>query len=276
MLDPKFIRDNLEIVKQNILKRGVDADADKVVHMYNEKNKLQVEIDALRNERNINASKMKTQISQEERQTLIEEGKELKSKLATLEEENRKIEKCYIEEAMKIPNMTDSSSPIGGEEASVELRKEGQIREFDFTPKNHVELGELLDIIDFDSASNVSGNKFYYLKNEAALLELALVNFGMQFLAKKGFTPYLTPDIAKVNILEGIGFNPRGEETNIYSIEGTEQCLVGTAEITLGGIYKDSVIENDALPIKMVGFSHCFRTEAGAQDRRQKGFIVPI
>lgn len=271
MLDVKFIRDNIEAVQKNIEKRSVKADAGLVVELYNQKNRFQLEIDQLRKERNENAAKMKQKLSGEERESLTEEGKKLKRKIAELEEQSKAVEKRYIAEAMKIPNMTDPSSPEGGEEASVEIKRVGKIREFSFSPKDHVVLGESLDIIDFDSGAEVAGQKFYYLKNEGALLELALIQFGMQFLVKKGFVPYLTPDIAKASILEGIGFNPRGDENNIYSIENTDQCLVGTAEITLGGLYRDKILNEEELPIKMVGFSHCFRTEAGAAGQATKG-----
>ena len=271
MLDIKFVRDNIEEVQKNIEKRSVKSDAQLVVDLYKKKNELQLEIDELRKARNDNAAKMKQKLTDEERAKLVEEGKTLKAKIAEIEEESKKIDTQYIEEAMKLPNMTDPTSPIGGEEASIEIKKVGTIPEFSFQPKDHVTLGEELDIIDFDSGSDVSGNKFYYLKNKGALLELALVQYGLNFLVKKGFTPYLTPDIAKASILEGIGFSPRGAETNIYSIENTEQCLVGTAEITLGGIYRNKVIDENKLPIKMVGFSHCFRTEAGAAGQATKG-----
>lgn len=271
MLDIKFVRDNIEEVQKNIEKRSVKANAQLVVDLYRKKNELQLEIDELRKVRNDNAAKMKQKLSDDERAKLVEEGKTLKNKIAEIEEESKKIDIQYFEEAMKLPNMTDPTSPIGSEEASIEIKKVGIIPEFSFQPKDHVTLGEELDIIDFDSGSDVSGNKFYYLKNEGALLELALVQYGINFLVKKGFTPYLTPDIAKASILEGIGFSPRGEETNIYSIENTEQCLVGTAEITLGGIYRNKVIDENKLPIKMVGFSHCFRTEAGAAGQATKG-----
>lgn len=271
MLDIKFVRDNIEEIQKNIKKRNVKANAQLVVDLYKKKNELQLEIDELRKARNDNAAKMKQKLTDDERAKLIEEGKTLKSKISEIEEGSKKIDMQYFEEAMKLPNMTDPTSPVGSEEASIEIKKVGIIPEFSFQPKDHVTLGEELDIIDFDSGSDVSGNKFYYLKNEGALLELALVQYGITFLVKKGFTPYLTPDIAKASILEGIGFSPRGEETNIYSIENTEQCLVGTAEITLGGIYRNKVIDENNLPIKMVGFSHCFRTEAGAAGQATKG-----
>jgi seryl-tRNA synthetase len=117
----------------------------------------------------------------------------------------------------------------------------------------------------------VTGQKFYYLKNEAALLELALVNYAFDILVKEGFTPVITPDLARSEILDGIGFNPRGNETQIYSIADTDLCLIATAEITLGGMYADVILKEEDLPLKFVGVSHCFRTEAGAAGRESKG-----
>ncbi|MBQ3923747.1 MAG: serine--tRNA ligase [Spirochaetales bacterium] len=272
MLDIKFIKDNVEMMKENAAKRNVAVDIDKVVSLYNRKTEIQFELDTLRQKRNENAAKMKGKMEQSERNALIDEGKDIKAKIASLEEEEKKVAADYLAEAMNVPNLTHPSVPVGKtDKDSQELRKVGTIRKFDFEPKNHVQLGEALDLIDFDTASSVSGQKFYYLKNEAALLELALVQYGMQKVTKKGFKPHLTPDIAKASILEGIGFNPRGEETNIYSIENTDQCLVGTAEITLGGINAGKILNEADLPIKMVGFSHCFRTEAGAAGQATKG-----
>lgn len=271
MLDIKFIKEHIELIEENCKKRLVKADVKKTVELYEQKNALQNEMDGLRQKRNENAKKMKQKLSPEERQVLIDEGKELKQQITEMETRQRTLEADYAREIVKIPNLTHETTPIGGEEDSREMRKSGTIREFSFKPKDHVKLGLDLDILDFESGAKVSGQKFYYLKNEGAMLELALINFAMQKLAAKGFTPYLTPDIAKVEVLEGIGFNPRGEETNIYSIAGTEQCLVGTAEITLGGIYSGQIIDSSKLPIKMVGYSHCFRTEAGAAGQATKG-----
>jgi seryl-tRNA synthetase len=128
-----------------------------------------------------------------------------------------------------------------------------------------------LDIIDFERAAKVTGSKFYYLKNEGVLLELALINFVFDKLIKKGFTPFTTPDLAKDKVLEGIGFNPRGEETQVYSVEKTDLSLVGTAEITMGGYHMDETIPEEKLPLKYVALSHCFRTEAGAYGRHSAG-----
>ncbi len=132
-------------------------------------------------------------------------------------------------------------------------------------------MGSELDIIDFDSGALVSGQKFYYLKKGGALLELALIQYAMNKLYTKGFVPYLTPDVAKAEILKGIGFNPRGTETNIYSIADSDLCLIATAEITIGGMFSDRVLNENDLPYKIAGFSHCFRTEAGAAGLATKG-----
>ncbi len=168
--------------------------------------------------------------------------------------------------------MTHPEAPIGQtEDANKTIRTWGEPRKFEFTPKDHVEIGKALDLIDFEAGAKVSGHGFYFLKNDAALLDLALQQFAMRKLISEGFTPVITPDLARNSILEGIGFNPRGNETQVYSIEQTDLSLVGTAEITLGGLHADEVLDAEQLPIKYVGLSHCFRTEAGAAGRASKG-----
>lgn len=272
MLDIKFIKENKELIKENIKKRNVKVDIEFLIEIYDNKNEIKKELDNLRHKRNENASKMKQKLSEGEREILIEEGKNLKNKISELEEKEREIEKKFLEELYKVPNLTHPTTPIGNtDKDSLEIKKSGKIREFDFKPKDHIELGEILDIVDFENASIVTGQKFYYLKNEGVLLELALINFAIKKLMSKGFVPYITPDLAKSSIVEGIGFNPRGEETNIYSILRSDLCLIGTSEITLGGLYVNKILHNYELPIKMVGFSHCFRTEAGAAGLATKG-----
>ncbi len=272
MLDLKYLRDNLEAVKQNINNRFMQADADLVVKLYEERNDLITEVDKLRKNRNENAKKMKQKLPPEERDRLIEEGKQLKTEIARLEEELRGKEEELFREASRIPNMAHPDAPVGKEEKdNLEIRTSGTIPQFDFTPKDHVELAEKLDLVDFDTATKVSGTKFYYLKNEAVFLELALVRYALDLLSQKGFTVTITPDIAKEEIVEGIGFQPRGEESNIYTIEDEGTCLVGTAEITLGGYLSSQMLERDRLPVKLAGFSHCFRREAGAAGQYSKG-----
>jgi seryl-tRNA synthetase len=142
---------------------------------------------------------------------------------------------------------------------------------FDFKPKDHIDLCDELKLADFEAGASVAGQKWYFLKNEAVLLELALVNYAFGILLKHGFTPVVTPDVARTEVLEGTGFMPRGEGTQIYTLSNTDLCLVATAEITLGGMHRDQILDESQLPILYAGLSHCFRTEAGAAGREQRG-----
>jgi len=272
MLDLKFIRDNIAAVKQNIRNRSVVADADLVVQLYDERNDLIQELDALRKLRNENAAKMKGKLSADERNPLIEEGKRIKEQLPVREEQLKLIEERLATEAARIPNMAHPDAPVGKEEKdNTEIRRWGEVQKFPFAAKDHVQLGESLDLIDFDTATRVSGTKFYYLKNEAVLIDLALVRYALDVVIARGFTPTITPDIAREEILTAIGFQPRGDESNIYTVEGTDTCLIGTAEITLGGYHAGQILDTERLPIRLAGISHCFRREAGAAGQFSKG-----
>lgn len=272
MLDLKFIRDNADAVRANIANRFMEADLDRLLKLYEERNVLIAQVEESRRLRNENAGKMKGKIPPEERMPLVDEGKRLKELISTQEEELNRISEELTGEAKRIPNMAHPDAPVGKEDKdNLEIKRFGEPTAFAFTPKDHVELADSLDLIDFDTAARVSGTKFYYLKNEAVFLELALTRYGLDILKKHGFTATITPDIAKEEVLEGIGFNPRGEESNIYNLEGTGTCLVGTAEITLGGYHAGQILDGSALPIKMAGLSHCFRREAGAAGQYSKG-----
>lgn len=269
----KFVKENLSEVKKNITDRFMDADADKAVALYDRRNGIIHEAEELRKQRNENAAKMKQKLDDKTRQTCIDEGKQLKEKISAIEEELQKVEAELDEAASAIPNMAHPDAPKGREEKdNTEIKRTGKIPSFPFRPKDHIELGKSLDILDFDTGARVSGTKFYFLKNEGAFLEMALCRYAMEMLRDKGFTVTITPDIAKEEIVKGTGFNPRGAETNIYSLEGLDLCLVGTAEITLGGFYADTIIPGEDLPIKLAGMSHCFRREAGAAGQYSKGF----
>ncbi len=272
MLDLKFIKENIDAVKENILNRNVKADADKVVKLYDARNQALQKLEDLRRQRNENAKKMKGKLEQSVRQLLIGEGKTLKEQIATEESKTDEIQLSLKEQLLRIPNMANPAAPIGKEDKdNTEIKRSGTIPQFSFKAKDHVELGESLELIDFETATRVSGPKFYYLTNEAVILELALTRYALDILQKHGFKISLTPDIAKEEIVEGIGFNPRGPESNSYTIEGTGTCLVGTAEITLGGYYADQIIDLSNGPILMAGVSHCFRREAGSAGQYSKG-----
>ncbi|MCL2209079.1 MAG: serine--tRNA ligase [Treponema sp.] len=272
MLDYKFIAENKHAVMANIADRFMKADAETVVRLYAKRTELSTNLQALQQKRNANAAAMKGKLEQEQRNTLIEEGKKLKDEIADAENELEKTEKELVTEARKIPNIAHPDAPIGKEDKdNLEIKRVGQPPKFNFEPADHVKLGQDLDIIDFDSATKVSGTKFYYLKNEGVFLELGLVRYALDILQKKDFTPFITPDVAREEILEGIGFNPRGAESNVYTLEGEDTCLVGTAEITLGGYYSNMILPKEKLPLRMAGLSHCFRREAGAAGQFSKG-----
>jgi len=171
-----------------------------------------------------------------------------------------------------LPNLLGEEVPEGGtDEENVEVSSWGEPRQLGFEARDHVELGRITDTIDFERAGKVTGASFYYLKHEAALLEQALVTHAVGMLAADGFIPMVTPELARDEVLSGIGFQPRGPETQVYSIEGTDLSLIGTAEITLGGYHKDEILDGDQLPLRYVGVSRCFRTEAGAHGKVSKG-----
>jgi seryl-tRNA synthetase len=272
MIDLRELKERKSEILANIEARNMKIDLDAIIVLQERRGELLKESETLRSARNENASKMKGKLAQEERMALIEEGKALKEQIALVEKELKEVETEYVSLGRTIPNYAHPDAPIGKDEADyVTLHTVGTPPTFSFTPKDHVQLGEELDLIDFDSATKVSGPKFYYLKREAVILQMALERYALDITLKKGFTPFITPDIAKEEILLGIGFNPRGEESNIYTIEGMDACLVGTAEITLGGYYAGQILDKKDLPIKMAGLSHCFRREAGAAGQYSKG-----
>ncbi|THB67862.1 MAG: serine--tRNA ligase [Spirochaetaceae bacterium] len=272
MIDIKHLKDNMAIHLKNIAARGMTANPELALELYEKRNAVQIELDELRRQRNATAEAMKGKLEPSERSELIERGKALKELIPSKEEEFNKLDAAMTAELEKIPNLAHPDAPVGKEEKdNLQIRSWGKIPEFSFEQKDHVMLGDKLDLIDFDTATRVSGPKFYFLKNQAVFLEMALVRFAMELLQKHGFTPTITPDIAREEVVAGIGFQPRGEESNIYTIEGTGTCLVGTAEITLGGYHAGKILEMDQLPIRLAGVSHCFRREAGAAGQYSKG-----
>ena len=272
MLDYKFIKENLDAVKANITARNMKADADLVVELFDKRTSLVTSLQSLQTKRNENASAMKGKLDNDTRQKLIAEGKTIKEQIAKAETDLAEAEKELEAAARQIPNMAHPDAPVGAVDTeNLEVKRVGTPRTFTFEPKDHVQLGQALDLIDFDAATKVSGPKFYYLKNEAVFLEQALVMYALNILRKHGFTPFITPDVAREEILAGIGFNPRGNESNVYSLEGDGTCLVATAEITLGGYHSNEILSKDKLPLKYCGLSHCFRKEAGAAGQFSKG-----
>jgi seryl-tRNA synthetase len=272
MLDRRFILENPDLVQQNCTRRGVKVDVARFVQLETERRTLQTEIEELSRQANVVAKSIGQAKDDAERNARKEEGRQLRE---AKEAKQAAIERLAAEAnsiVNSMPNLTHPASPVGGEDASREIRRgKTDVRRLGFPVLDHVELAEQHDLIDFEGGARIAGHGFYFLKNEAVLLELALQQYAMQLLTREGFTPMITPDLARGDVLKGIGFIPRGPETQIYSVENHDLNLVATAEITLGGLYAGQVIDADELPIKLCGISHCFRTEAGAAGRASRG-----
>lgn len=267
MLDIKFIRDNADLVKQNSKNRLAKVDIDELLRLDAERRQLETRLDELRAARN-KASKTKPTPE------IIAEMKKTGEEIKAGEEKLAQIAPRFQELLHAVPNLTHPEVMISNNENdNPVLETSGKPTKFKFTPLDHVQLAEKHDLIDFERGTKVSGAKFYYLKNQAALLEMALAQYALEVAVKHGYTPFITPDLAKQEILTGMGFNPRGESTQIYNIENSDLSLIGTAEITLGGYHQNEVLDESELPKKYVAVSHCFRTEAGSYSKFSKGIF---
>jgi seryl-tRNA synthetase len=272
MLDRRFIVENVEAVRANCTNRGVRVDVDRCVELDAACREMQQQVEALRRQANAVSKSIGKAPDEETREARKNEGRQLREQTTALEAEANVLADELDTLIRNIPNMTHPDAPIGGESASaVVMHGKTPLPEFDFKPLDHVELGDRLDLIDFEGGAKVAGHGFYFLKNDAVLLELALQQYAVEFLVRAGFTPTTTPDLARDHILHGIGFIPRGEETQIYSVDSSDLSLVATAEITLGGLFSEETLDAEQLPIKYCGISHCFRTEAGAHGRATRG-----
>jgi seryl-tRNA synthetase len=272
MLDRKFIIENAAAVRDNCQRRGSRADIDRFVALDARRRDQQLQVDDLNRRANEVSKSIGKAPDAAQREARKQEGRALREQTAAAQAE---LDAVLVEmDAIQrsVPNMSHPAAPVGGEEASAEIRR-GQTPppKFDFRPLDHVELGERLGLLDFEGGAKVAGHGFYFLKNDAVLLELALQRYALDLLIGEGFTPTITPDLARNEILQGTGYIPRGPETQIYSIADSDLSLVATAEITLGGLLADSVLDADQLPIKVCGISHCYRTEAGAHGRATRG-----
>ncbi|MDP3705080.1 MAG: serine--tRNA ligase [Legionellaceae bacterium] len=271
MLDMKFILENAETIRDNIKKRNVTADLDGLLALYATRKTHLLELENKRAESNQIAKRIPT-LAPADKKASINKGRALNHDISLLEETLRGIDESYQEALLTIPNQLPEDTPLGVDDTeNVVLRTHLVPRQFDFEPRDHVQLGKSLDLIDFDSGAKVTGAKFYFLKNDAVMLELALKLFAMKTAAEFGYTCLITPDLAKKSVLMGTGFSPRGEESNIYNLEDMDLSLIATAEITVAGIHADDILEEDALPFKYVAESHCFRREAGSAGRESKG-----
>ena len=267
MLDIKYIRENAKAVKINSKNRGAKIDLDRLITLDEELRKDKTELQALQAERN---KKSKSKPTEEEITKIKKAGERIKD----LEAEIKIKEEELLTLIHQVPNLTHPAVKVSADEDdNPVLETVGKPTEFDFKPKDHLQLAEALDLIDLERATKVSGAKFYYLKNELALMELAIIQYALSIIIKHGYTPMTTPDLAKTEMIANMGFNPRGESTQVYNLMDSDLSLIGTAEITLGGYHADEVLDVSELPKKYVAISHCFRTEAGSYSKFSKGIF---
>lgn len=261
MIDIRIIREQTEKVKESLARKNFDVSKiDAVLDADKKRVDVLQKVESLRQERNT--------LGKED----FERGRQIKEELKVLEPDLETIEKRFQGLLNEIPNLPSDDSPIGkGEEDNVELKTVGAKPQFIFTPRDHFELGKVLDILDFERGAKVSGSGFYYLKNAGAMLEIALINYGLQFLTHRGFTPIITPDLAKEKYYLGTGYNPKGDEAQTYRVEESDLGLIATSEVTIAGFHADEVLENLETPKLYAGYSHCFRQEAGAYGKYSKG-----
>ena len=272
MLDRKFILENADAVKQNCENRGVKCDVDGFVQFETERKAKLLDVQELNRQANEESKKI-GKADPADRESIKENAKKIREQKTEAQKEHDELDAKARSIQLLIPNMAHPDAPIGVDDKSnLEIAKGKHTpRTFDFHTQDHVVIGEKLSLIDFEAGARTTGTGFYFLKNDAVLLELALQNYAVGHLMQRGFAPTITPDLARDSVLEGIGFNPRGPETQVYSIEESDLSLVGTAEITLGGMYAGEVIDAEELPLKICGISHCYRTEAGAAGRASRG-----
>lgn len=268
MLDVKFIRDNLELVEKSTREKGYEIDIKEVLALDDKRKKELARVEELRRKRNEIAAKMKGGKPEPE---LIAEGKTIKNELAGLEADLEKVEEKYHQALKSVPNIIFEDVPLGGEECSVEIKSWG---DHEKDGVDHLDYAVSRDWVDFERGAKVAGAKFYYLKNELALLENALIQYGIKKVLEKGFRFITVPDLVSSKVLEGTGFNPRtSDQSDEYFIEGEDLALIATAEIALTGYHMDEIIDEDDLPLMYAGLSACFRKEAGAAGKHTRGLF---
>lgn len=269
MLDINFIRNNKELVEHSIKEKMYkNVNLDEILALDDKRKALLQQVEVLRKERNDNTAKMKNGKPSDE---LIAKGKEIKEKLSTLEADLSNFEKELNLKLKTVPNVIFDDVPLGDESASVEVKKWGECKT---TGVDHLDYAVSRDWVDFERGAKVAGAKFYYVKGGLALLENALIQFGIKKIVEHGFTLMDVPDLVNSRVLEGTGFAPRSsEQSDEYYIEGEDLALIATAEMPITGYHMDEIIDEEKLPLFYAGFSACFRKEAGAYGKHTRGLF---
>jgi seryl-tRNA synthetase len=272
MIDANLLRDNPEIIKASQRSRGASEElVDQAGTADENWRKAQAEFENLRAEQNAKA-KLVAGASPEDRKTLIEEGQELAAGVKVAEQRAADLHSELNVIVSKIENVVTEGVPVGGEDNFVVIREEGTKPNFSFTPRDHVELGELLDVIDIERGVKISGSRFYFLKGWGARLELALMNLALDQAANANFTALITPTLVKPEIMAGTGF--LGEHADeIYYLPADDLYLTGTSEVALAGYHSNEIIDLSDGPKRYAGWSTCYRREAGSHGKDTKGIL---
>lgn len=263
---------NSDEMRRNLAARNMTLDLDTLLASYDLYKNTKQRYEQLRAESNKITDSLQQTTEVVRRTELIQAAKKNKLLLAELKPAVDDAAQIYTALLAQLPNWTSPDVPLGHSDADNQiLHVVGQPSRFNFAVKDHVEMGKLHDIIDFDAGAKVAGSKFYFLRREAVLLQHALKSYVFEKCMAAGFIPLSTPDVAHDHILQGVGFSPRGDESNTYQLQGLDKSLIATAEICVGGMHANEIIAGPSLPLMYVAESHCFRREAGAAGQSSKG-----
>jgi seryl-tRNA synthetase len=268
MLDIRFIRENAELVERKAREKGYDVNFQKLLELDERRRYLLKRVEELRRDQKEFGKIYKEKHLEDDRQAWRQQKLE---SLKPLEADLKKTEAEYREELGKVPNIFPDDTPLGGEEANREEKKWGDTGDRGFEVLDHLTWAEKNGLVDFERGAKVAGNKFYYLKNTLVEIQLALAQFSLALLKERGFWPMAPPHMVNTRILEGAGFSAKGEEKQIYKIEGEDLNLIATAEIPLTGFFADEIIPAEWLPSRMAGWSPSYRVEAGAYGQHSRG-----
>lgn len=270
MLDIRFIRENVAEIKEAAKNKNVECNIDRLIEVDKIRREFLPKIEAMRSEQN-QASEKIAKAGKDEKADLISEMKKVSEELKKLEVDYQKIETEFRELMYTVPSVPDSDVPIGKDESeNIELRTWGEIPKFDFEIKDHIALGQDLDIVDFERGAKLSGSRFYFLKNAGVLLEMAVLHFALDKIIEKGFSPMLVPLLVRDEAMYATGYFPFGRE-EAYYVEKDELSLIGTSEVPVTAYHMNEILKEDDLPKKYCGISPCFRREAGSYGKDTKG-----
>ena len=271
MLDSQILKINLKEFNENLKKRDISINVDLLIELDEKRRKAKFKAEQVRAEQN-KLGKEIAKANKEEKEELLKRASELSENFKKLSEEAEKEDKQFLDLWIKIPNIVDSSSPVGStDKDNKEIKKIGNIKEME-NVRDHLNIGEALGLINVEKAAEVSGSRFSYIFGDLVKVEFNLVSYVLDKLSSKGFTPTVPPVLVREDALYGTGFFPDDAE-QVYEIQNDELFLVGTSEVSLAALHGDEILEHDSLPLRYAGFSTCFRREAGTYGKDTTGIF---